>query len=57
MLKWKIYQNFEIPKLFSLNSPPQIEGVKVLKDSTYTHTLYILMLFSDVRAKFDKKKF
>ena len=56
MLKWKVCKNFEIPNLFSISSPPQIEGVKVLKDSTYTHNLYILLLFSGLRAKFDNDK-
>ena len=56
MLKWKICKNFEIPNLFSTESPPMIEGVKVLKDSTYTHNLYILLLFSGLRAKFDTDK-
>jgi len=56
MLKWKICKNFEIHNLFSTESPPMIEGVKVLKDSTYTHNLYILLLFSGLRAKFDTDK-
>ncbi len=56
MLKWKICKNFEIPNLFSVDTPPLIEGVKVLKDSTHTHNLYILLLFSGLRARFDSDK-
>jgi len=56
MLKWKICRNFEIYNLFSSEAPPQIEGVKVLKDSIHTHNLYILLLFSGLRAKFDRDK-
>ena len=56
MLKWKICKTFEIPNLFSTESPPLIEGVKVLKESIHTHNLYILLLFSGLRAKFDTDK-
>lgn len=56
MLKWKVCENFEIPNLYSEESPPQIEGVKKLKDATYTHDLYSLLLFSGLRKKFDKEK-
>jgi len=56
MLKWKICEQFEIPNLFSVSNPPLIEGVRALKDSTYTHNLYVLLLFSGLRKKFDRQR-
>jgi|SRR6056297_1494029 len=56
ILKWKVCQNFEISNLYANKNLPTIDGVKKLKNATYTHNLYSLLLFSGLRKKFDKEK-
>jgi hypothetical protein len=57
MLKAKICQTFGVPNLFDeQNTPINLSGIGDVRKALKTHNLYVLLIFSGLKVKFDTEK-